>query len=267
MRNFKRARAGRFTTWLVLAGLMSAVVILFALSSPVKTLVSRLRPEASSFESLSAPPRQDKQTPEEAHAPSVTANPAKVEPSGLPAASSPVRGENPPSDAEFPATGLAAPPQSAPRGTTSTATGRASETSASTRVVPNPRATAPPRPIAGVTTSPIANAPPPDAVATGITSPRFPGLPRVEVVGTAAAWAQGETYAVRISDTAGRPLAGAYVLLLARMADGTVQSIVLGSGPEPGKYQGTVPGGHSAPVDLRVRVTTSDKRVEIPLSP
>ena len=52
---------------------------------------------------------------------------------------------------------------------------------------------------------------------TRITSPRFPGLPRVEIAGTTTgAWDLGGTYAVRISDTAGRPLAGADVLLYAR---------------------------------------------------
>jgi hypothetical protein len=40
---------------------------------------------------------------------------------------------------------------------------------------------------------------------------------------------------------------------------------LLQSGSEPGIYQATVPGG-PAPVDLRVGITTSDKRVEIPLS-
>ncbi len=249
VRNFKRARGGRLTTRLVLVGLMSAIVILFALSSAVKTLVSRLRPEASSSQSLSAPPRQDKQTPPEAHAASVAANAAEVKPS------SPLRSEPSPSEAapEFPATG------------------RASETSAAAPVAPNPRATAPRSAIARVTTSPItspiANAPPSDTMGTGITSSRFPGLPRVEVLSsTAAAWSQGGTYAVQISDPAGRPLAGADVLLSAGMADGTVQSMPLHSGPEPGTYQATVPAG-SAPVDLRVRITTSDKRVEIPLSP
>jgi hypothetical protein len=249
VRNFKRARGGRLTTRLVLVGLMSAIVILFALSSAVKTLVSRLRPEASSSQSLSAPPRQDKQTPPEARAASVAANAAEVKPS------SPLLGEPSPSEAapEFPATG------------------RASETSAAAPVAPNPRATAPPSAIARVTTSPItspiASAPPSDTMGTGITSSRFPGLPRVEVLSsTAAAWSQGGTYAVQISDPAGRPLAGADVLLSAGMADGTVQSMPLHSGPEPGTYQATVPAG-SAPVDLRVRITTSDKRVEIPLSP
>jgi hypothetical protein len=89
----------------------------------------------------------------------------------------------------------------------------------------------------------------------------------VEAVGTtAAAWGHGETYGVRISDPAGGPVVGAEVLLRARMADGTVQSIFLNSGPEPGTYQATVPGG-SAPVDLRVSVMMSGQRVEIPLSP
>ncbi len=251
VRNFKRTHAVRLTTWLVLPGLVSAVVILFAPWSAVKTLVSRLRPEVSSSQSLPVPLRQDKQTRPEAPAPLVTANPVEVQRPGLPEASSPVRGEHSPSDAarEFPATG------------------GASETSAAARVVPNPRATAPPRQIANVTTSPIANTPSPAAVATRITSPRFLGLPRVEVVGTtAAAWGHGETYAVRISDPAGRPLVEAEVLLLARMADSTVQTILLHSGAEPGTYQATVPGG-SAPIDLRVGITTSDKRVEIPLSP
>src|SRR5947209_470192 len=202
VRNFQPGLGGWPTTWLVLVGLlvglMSAVVTLFALPPAVKTLVSRLRPEASSSQSLSAPPRQDKQTPPEAHAASVAANAAEVKPS------SPLRGEPSPSEAapEFPATG------------------RASETSAAAPVAPNPRATAPPSAIARVTTSPItspiANAPPSDTMGTGITSSRFPGLPRVEVLSsTAAAWSQGGTYAVQISDPAGRPLAGADVLLSA----------------------------------------------------
>ena len=251
MRIIRRKHVGWLTAWLVLAGLMSAVVVLLAPSSAVKTLVSRLRLEASSSESLPVPRRQDKQISPEVHAPSATANPAEVQRPGLPEASSPVRGEHSPADAarEFPVTG------------------GASETRAAARVAPKPRATASPRQISNVTTSPIADTSPPDAVTTRITSPRFLGLPRVEVVGTtAAAWGHGETYGVRISDPAGRPVAGAEVLLRARMADGTVQSIFLNSGPEPGTYQATVPGG-SAPVDLRVSVMMSGQRVEIPLSP
>jgi len=253
VRNFKRARTGRVAKWLVLVlpGLMSAVLIVFAPSSSVKTLVSWLRLGASSSERVSAPLPRDKEIAPVVHAASVIANPAEVQRPGLPKVASSVRTEHFPSDVprEFPATG------------------GASETSVATRVLPNPRATAPPGPSVNLAISPIASNAAPSAVATRIPSPRFPGLPAVEVLETAAAsaWAQGERYAVRISDAAGRPLDGADVLLLARMADGTVQSILLQSGSEPGIYQATVPGG-PAPVDLRVGITTSDKRVEIPLS-
>jgi hypothetical protein len=101
-----------------------------------------------------------------------------------------------------------------------------------------------------------------------VASAQFPGLPRVEVVrdSAAASDGRGAAYAVRISDTAGRPLSGAEVMLLARMSDGSVENIPLGSGTEPGSYHGALPG-QSTPVDLRVRVITSDKRVEIPLKP
>jgi len=99
-----------------------------------------------------------------------------------------------------------------------------------------------------------------------VSNARFPGLPRVEVFRDTAS-DRSDGYAVRISDTAGRPLVGAEVLLLARMADGTVENIPMGSGPAPGSYYGVAPSNRSAPVDLRVRVITSDKRVEIPLRP
>ena len=95
-------------------------------------------------------------------------------------------------------------------------------------------------------------------------SPPLPGVPRVEL--SRARASQGETYTVRVSDISGRPLAGADILLLARLADGTAASIPL-SAAEPGTYQGTMPLGRSLLVDLRVRVTTSDKRVEIPFAP
>jgi hypothetical protein len=123
MRIVRREHVGWLTAWLVLAGLMSAVVVLLAPSSAVKTLVSRLRPEASSSESLPVPRRQDTQISPEVRAPSATANPAEVQRPGLPEASSPVRGEHSPADAagEFPVTG------------------GASETRAAARVAPNPR--------------------------------------------------------------------------------------------------------------------------------
>jgi hypothetical protein len=75
----------------------------------------------------------------------------------------------------------------------------------------------------------------------------------------------GETYALRLRDTAGQRLADAEVSLFIRMADGALLDLPVGAGPEPGTYQVTVPPLRSAPVDVRVRIATSDARVEIPL--
>jgi hypothetical protein len=244
IRQFKRARTGWLVMWLVLPGLVTAAMILFAPLSAVKSFVRRLLPEASTSENRPASPDQSKP-------PSTSANPAEVQRPEFPEVPPPVRGARSP-------TGNAGKLPEA---------GVASGGIATAPAVPNPRPVTPSRPIANITPRPIADTTTPDAAVTRTPSSRFPGLPRVEVVGAAAdAWDRGETYAVRISDTAGWPLAGADVLLYARMADGTVRSIPLSSGPEPGTYQATMPGG-SAPVDLRVGITTSDKRVEIPLSP
>ena len=83
----------------------------------------------------------------------------------------------------------------------------------------------------------------------------------------AASEGGGEAYAVRLSDSGGRPLAGAEVLLLIRMADGTLLVVSLRAGPDPGTYSVTMPPLQSAPVDLRLRVVTNNTRVEIPLMP
>jgi hypothetical protein len=57
------------------------------------------------------------------------------------------------------------------------------------------------------------------------------------------------------------------VLLVARMADGTVEKIPMGALPEPGTYRGTVPTGRSTLVDLRVRTTTGDRSLELSVKP
>jgi hypothetical protein len=57
------------------------------------------------------------------------------------------------------------------------------------------------------------------------------------------------------------------VLLVARMADGTVESIAMGALAEPGTYRGTVPTSRSTPVDLRVRVATGGGVIEVPVRP
>ena len=74
-------------------------------------------------------------------------------------------------------------------------------------------------------------------------------------------------YSARIVDPAGRPLGGADVLLLARMSDGTVENVRMAFFPDHGTYRGALPPTLSPLVDLRVRVITGDKRIEIPVGP
>jgi len=79
------------------------------------------------------------------------------------------------------------------------------------------------------------------------------------------AW--GKSYAVRLLNRAGQPMAGAEVWLVARRTDGTVENIPMGALPELGTYRATVPTRRSAPIDLRVRVSMGNKRVEVPVNP
>jgi hypothetical protein len=54
-------------------------------------------------------------------------------------------------------------------------------------------------------------------------------------------------------------------LLVAQMADGTVEKSPMGALPERGTYRATVPTSRSTPVDLRIRVSTGEKFVEVPV--
>jgi hypothetical protein len=74
-------------------------------------------------------------------------------------------------------------------------------------------------------------------------------------------------YSARIVDPAGRPLGDADVLLLARMSDGTVENVRMEFSPDRGTFRGALPPTRSSLVDLRVRVITGDKRIEIPVGP
>ncbi|HEY3117112.1 MAG TPA: hypothetical protein VGK54_10250 [Chloroflexota bacterium] len=132
---------------------------------------------------------------------------------------------------------------------------------------PRPSATVRPSSSAPAPSKQVASAPPPEAATPKTTAPRFEGSPRVELVREPVSRGWGESYAVRLLDPAGRPMAGADVVLVAQMADGTVENIPMGALPEPGTYRGTVPTGRSTPVDLRVRVSTGDKLVEVPVRP
>jgi hypothetical protein len=108
---------------------------------------------------------------------------------------------------------------------------------------------------------------PPPGAASKATSAQVVDPQRAELVGAPVSRGWGDSYAVRVLDSAGRPMVDANVLLVARMADGTVENIAMGALAEPGTYRGTVPTNRSTPVDLRVRVNTDGGSVEIPVRP
>jgi hypothetical protein len=124
---------------------------------------------------------------------------------------------------------------------------------------PSPRDARVPLPEGSPASSPVAA--PPKA-----TPAKPAGSYRAELVGQPVSRGWGDSYAVRLLDSAGRPVVEARVLLVARMADGTVENVAMGALAEPGTFRGTVPTARSTPVDLRVRVTTSGGSVEVPVS-
>jgi hypothetical protein len=265
--DFERRRAARLRPWwLILGGLVGLILVLLVVLPAVETRVSRLRPDAP------PPAEQIKESPTVAQAPPVTETPSpNREASALPPAGRlesmeperPREASTPPrSDAERPPE-ASTPPRSEPERSREAERPRGARTSPRSEPERPREARTPSRSVPG----PVASVPPPGAAGLKVTPPRFAGLPQVELVRNPPAEGRGEAYAVRISDTAGRPIAGAEVSLLVRMADGTALDIPLDSGPEPGTYRGTAPSSQTAPIDLRIRVITSDKRVEIPLTP
>ena len=232
---FKRRHGARLGPMLLLTALVGVLVVLLLIQLPVvKTLESRTRPAAP-------PPAERTSEPlQAAHAPSAAETPSPPRQSG------------------------ASPP---PRGGESPETARVPEANSTARPQTDTVASIPPAPPSRVSSRPSAGIRAPDTLRG--ESSRFPGVPRVELVRNSLPTADGkaDSYVVRLSDPAGRPLAGAEVLLVASMADGTVENIMLGAGPEPGTYAGTSRPSRSVPIDFRVRMTMSDKRIEIPLRP
>jgi hypothetical protein len=249
---FKRRREVRLGPPLIVGAVIVAAVVsvlaLLVVQLPaMKTLMSRTRPTAPPAERTSEPV-QAEQAPSPA-TPSPPERSSTLPPPGdgesgerLPAANSTLRAQT----------------DTIPRAQTSTA----------------------PRPQTG-TVSAVPPVPPSrgsSRLSAGVRAPetlrseasRFPGVPRVELTRNSLLTPEGkaDSYVVRMSDPAGRPLAGAEVLLFADMADGTVESIMLGAGPEPGTYSGTARPRRSAPIAaLRVRMTMSDRRIETPMRP
>jgi ribosomal protein L40E len=246
---FKRRHAVGMGSWLIAMLLVGVTLVLLSQLPAVKTFFMS-RPSAGA---LSSPTQQ---APLE-HIPTVAENPSPTS-QALEAA----RPEKPEAVTPEAARPEAARPEAARPAAVRPEAVRPRQS----REAARPRdASAQPKPAL----DPVATMPPPAAESRDVVSPRLAGLPRVDLVRNPGAASEGrvEAYVARISDAAGQPLAGAEVSLVGSMEDGTVFDIPLEPGPEPGTYRGTGPPGRSALVDLRIRVRTSDKRVEIPLRP
>ena len=131
---------------------------------------------------------------------------------------------------------------------------------------PEPGDAARPSPSAPPRSNEATGALPPRAVTAKAPSTEAAGSHRAQLVGAPISRRSGDSYAVRLLDAADRPMVDANVVLVARMADGTVENIAMGALSEPGTYRGTVPTNRSTLVDLRVRVATGGGFVEVPVS-
>jgi len=89
--------------------------------------------------------------------------------------------------------------------------------------------------------------------------------PRAELARKPQSVGWGDSYAVRLSTSSGRPIVVSRILLVAHMADGTVENVAMGALPQRGIYRATVPTRRSAPISLQVRVSYGEKWVEIPV--
>ena len=89
--------------------------------------------------------------------------------------------------------------------------------------------------------------------------------PRAELANEPVSRGWGNSYAVRLLTSSGQPMITSQIVLIAHMADGTVQNVAMGALPERGMYRATVPTRHSAPISLQVRVSHGEQWVEIPV--
>src|SRR5262249_43365458 len=124
-----------------------------------------------------------------------------------------------------------------------------------------------PSPSAPPESKPIASGASREAATSKTTRARFAGSPRAVLAREPVSLAWGKSYAVRLLNPAGQPWAGAQVWPPPRRPDGTGKSIKMGPPRELGPSRAPVPPRQSALIDLRVRVSTGDKRVEVPVKP
>ena len=270
IRSFKRKRSSNLVPWLV-AGLAVAAAAVAFVWSPTgdafkQSLAHRTAPETSA---PASPPTQTPDASTATRSPAVAEEPRVAEaPPGPPANDAPpvdrsTRDPAPPATTEPPTPTSRVAPAS-PRDTRPAPAESSAPPSAASRGRSRPAETARPSSIAPAPRQAVVVPAPAEPVSRAISS-RVAGLPRVELSREPAA--SGGVYAVRIVDPAGKPLEDAEVLLLARMPDGTVENVRMDFSPDHGTYRGALPPARSSPVDLRVRVITGDKRVEIPLGP
>jgi len=274
IRSFKRERSSNLVPWLI-AALVAVAAAAFILSPTghalKQTVAQHISTDTTSSSNATnssnppapAPPSNPVPAPQ-ARAPVVADKPpagdapARAPATETPQVDRPLRGPASPSEP--------APPREAARVDPSRDAGAPTFESSGSSTAPGAtrrsRATETARPSTPMPRQ-AAVAPPSERVSRSV-SPRFAGLPRVEL--SREAGSSGGTYSARIVDPAGKPLPDAEVLLLARMPDGTVENVHMDFYPDRGTYRGSLPTA-SSPVDIRVRVITGDKRVEIPLGP
>jgi hypothetical protein len=244
-------RRGRSTLLWVVLGLVAVIgVLAFLGMGQIEAFKARLATPGSS---LATPPAADPPSVDQTREP----------PSASPAHASDATTDKPPSATPSPAADLARKAEPEPA-------------EASRAPVPPPELPARqwprPAPASGPEPKRPTGSPAKMQSSTAVRRPEAaarpsPGLPRVELVRSPAPRSSGSggTYVVRISDTAGRPLPGAEASLVAQMGDGSAVGIPLEPGPEPGEYRATIPPHDRALRDLRVRITTSDTRFEVPV--
>ena len=204
-----------------------------------------------------SPPVPVTKTPEESPA---RPSPARPRPS-------PARPANESVAADGPASANTVSPRAPSHETSAAAKAGIDESASSGR--PRFNSQAPPAPRPSVTSQPPQQ---PSSVSSAKAAPDDPPAQsrspyRAELTREPVSRGWGDSYVVRLLNSAGEPVELLGVLLVAHMADGSVENIAMGALPEPGTYRGTVPTSRSTPVDVRVRVRTGDTFIQIPLAP
>jgi hypothetical protein len=268
-------RPARLDTLIRVLGVLSGL----AMAALVLSLAGWITGQPLTSELLTAPPRSGPGQPgEQPHEnfsdrqslPAVRERPVTETPKASTARLSPARPANEPASAEGPASANSVSPRAPSPRASSDETGApakagADESASSGRSRFN--ATMRPAPKPSVTSQQPTSAPPAKAATPDDTPTQSGGPYRAELMRAPVSRGWGDSYAVRLLDSSGQPVTLSGVLLVAQMADGSVENIAMGALPEAGMYRGTVPTGRSTPVDLRVRVRIDDKFIEIPLTP